>query len=101
MGYAAKPPTCYLVEWYRPGVDEDQLVDISAGLALSSTSLTAEGLPVRCVYALAVPADEVVFGIFEADSADVVAQACRRAGRPPTRLSAAIADRNGGPEIQK
>jgi hypothetical protein len=100
MGTVARPPTCYLVEWYRTGVDEDQLGDISAGLDLSSTSLTAEGSPVRCVYALAVPADEVVFGIFEADSADAVAQVCRRAGRPPTRLSAAIADRNAGPMLR-
>lgn len=101
MGTAARPPSCYLVEWYRPGVDEDQLGDISAGLELSSTSLTAEGSPVRCVLALAVPADEVVFGIFEADSADVVAQVCQRAGRPPTRLSPAITDRYGGPKTRQ
>ena len=39
---------------------------------------------------LAVPTDEVVFGVFAAGTADVVAQTCRQAGVPAQRLTAAI-----------
>jgi hypothetical protein len=94
MGIAAQPLMCYLVEWYRPGLDEDQLSELVANVEHSSASVSVEGSPVRCVLLLAVPTDEVVFGVFAADSADVVALVCRRARMPASRLTAAVADRN-------
>jgi hypothetical protein len=97
MSIVAEPLTVYLVEWYRPGLDGDQLSDLVADLDRSSISVTAEGSAVRCVYTLVVPADEVAFGVFVADSAEVVALVCRRAGLPVTRLTAAVADCNRGP----
>jgi hypothetical protein len=39
---------------------------------------------------LAVPADEVVFGVFDATSAQIVAGACLRADIPAERLTAAV-----------
>jgi hypothetical protein len=39
---------------------------------------------------LVVPTDEVVFGIFVAGSADVVAKVCHQAGIPAQRLTAAF-----------
>lgn len=39
---------------------------------------------------LAVPSDEVVFGVFEAPSADAVAWACALAGLAPLRVTAAV-----------
>jgi hypothetical protein len=37
-----------------------------------------------------VPTDEVVFGIFIAESADVVVKVCHQAGIPAQRLTAAF-----------
>lgn len=39
---------------------------------------------------LAVPTDEVVFGVFDAESAELVALTCQRAGHPAERLSAVV-----------
>lgn len=94
MGIATQPLMCYLVEWYHPGLDEDELSELVAEVEHSSVSVSVEGSPVRCVLMLAVPTDEVVFGVFAADSADVVALVCRRARMPASRLTAAVADRN-------
>lgn len=77
MGAAA--PSWYLVESYGSKVDQDRVAslagDTSAQLLLS----------------VAVPADEVVFYLFEASSSRSVASACRVAGIPVHRLSAAVA----------
>jgi len=91
MTIAAEPLPCYLVEWYRPGLDRQQLDNIVADVDRSSVLITAEGTPIRCVYTLAVPTDEVVFGVFAACSPEVVALVCQRAGMPVSRLTAAIA----------
>jgi hypothetical protein len=98
MGIATGPLACYLVEWYRPGLDDDGLRDFVAELSRASTSVSVEGSLVRCLWTLAVPSDDVAFGIFTADSSDKVALVCRRAGMPVSRLSAAVAERPSGPE---
>jgi hypothetical protein len=92
MGIVTESLTCYLVEWYCPEVDEIHLPEIVAEIDRSLISVRAQGASVRYLYILAVPADEVVFGVFEAGSADVVALVCRRAGIPALRLTAAVAD---------
>lgn len=46
---------------------------------------------------LAVPADEVMFSVFAAESAQTVFQACQRAGFPAERLTAAGEARILGP----
>ena len=80
---------CYLVEWYRREYVAEPLDVTAAKLDESAASMCAEGLPVQLVTLLAVPADEVVFAVFTAGSEDIVARACRRAGLPADRLSAA------------
>jgi hypothetical protein len=52
--------------------------------------MSAQGLAVRLNTMLAVPTDEVVFGIFTAESAGVVAQTCEHAGMPPQRVTVAF-----------
>lgn len=79
---------CFLVEWYRPRLAD--LDDAADALSACAATMSAEGSPVQLLMTLAVPTDEVVFGIFGAKSADLVAQACRRAGHPAERLSAAL-----------
>jgi hypothetical protein len=61
-----------------------------ASLEASAASMCVEGSPVQLVMTLAVPSDEVLFGIFAAGSAHMVTQACQRAGMPAARLTPAV-----------
>ena len=80
---------CFLVEWYSPEVLGAALADTAAALDATAASMSADGARVRVSALVAVPADEVVFGVFRAGSADAVTQTCDRAGFPVQRVSAA------------
>lgn len=90
MGIPALRMPCYLVEWYRPDLIEDQFGAALASLRQSVTSMICEGMPVRLLMTVTVPSDEVVFGVIAASSEDIVDQLCRRAGVPAERVTAAI-----------
>jgi hypothetical protein len=81
---------CYLVEWYRPQLTGGPLADTTARLESAAATVCAEGASVRLLMTLAVPADEVLFGVFTADSAHAVSEVCRRAGFPAERLTDAV-----------
>jgi hypothetical protein len=83
------PVPCYLVEWYRPSVTTESLGVTAARLNACAASVSALGPPVRLLTMLAVPSDEVLFGIFTADSASAVTQTCDRAGLPAHRITTA------------
>ena len=83
------PVPCYLVEWYHSAIADEPLDDMAARLKDSAVLMTAQGSPVRLLNLLAVPTDEVLFAVFAADSASVVAQACDRAGIPAQRVTTA------------
>jgi len=95
----------YLVEWYRPKLTAEPLERTDAALDDCAASMSADGCPVQVLMTVAVPTDEVVFGVFAADSAQVVAAVCDRAGVPAARVSAATAahppgvDRRETPDI--
>jgi len=97
MSVDAQPLLCYLVEWYRAGLDAEQLNGIAAAVDRSLASVRAEGSLVQRVWTLAVPTDDMVFGVFMASSADIVELVCRRAGMPASRLTAALADCDRAP----
>jgi hypothetical protein len=81
---------CYLAEWYRPELTEELLDDTVARLDECVRSMCAAGSPVQLLTVLAVPNDELIFGVFVAGSKQVVTQVCRQAGIPAQRLSPAI-----------
>lgn len=83
------PVPCYLVEWYHSTASDEPLDDTAARLKDSAVLMSAQGSPVRLLNLLAVPTDEVLFGVFTADSASTVAQTCDRAGIPAQRVSTA------------
>lgn len=85
----SQPVPCYLVEWYRAAVEEEHLNETAARLTACAASMTADGSPVHLLTVLAVPADEVLFGVFTASSATAVGQTCDRAGIPAQRISTA------------
>jgi hypothetical protein len=81
---------CYLVEWFRPELTEELLDQAVTKLDECVAAMCVEGSPVRLLMTLAVPDDDVVFGVFAAGSEEVVARVCRDAGVPAQRLSVAV-----------
>ena len=81
---------CYLVEWYRPELTAEPFGDTAARLEAGAAAVCDDGASVRLLMTLAIPAEEVLFGIFAADSADAVSEVCRRAGIPAERLTDAV-----------
>ena len=80
----------YLVEHYRPGADSVRMQAAAAALGAAAMALGAEGVAIRYVRSLIVPADEAFLSIFAADSEASVREAHARAGVPLERISAAI-----------
>lgn len=93
MSSAAPPVACYLAEWYRPEVTQRPLDDTVAKLDAVAATMRVEGSPVTLLVTLAVPTDEVIYGVFAACSPDTVVQTCWRAGIPLERLSSDVAAR--------
>jgi hypothetical protein len=90
MGTTAPHPRRYLAEWYRPVVTTKSVDEVVAKLRASPTATGPEGAPVQLIVALAVPTDEVVYGLFAAHSSQDVVAACQHAGIPAQRLTADI-----------
>src|SRR5258705_2752399 len=84
---AAGEPTYHLAEWYGPELTEQSVDDMLARLDAADTVLSGEGTPVRLLLTLAVPRDEVLYGVFGAHSMDLVSRTCHQAGVPYQRLS--------------
>jgi hypothetical protein len=81
---------CYLAEWYWPQLTEELLENTVARLDECVRGMCAAGSPVQLLTALAVPNDELIFGVFAAGSKQVVTRVCRQAGIPAQRISPAI-----------
>jgi hypothetical protein len=88
----------YLAEWYGAGVTltGEPLARTTAKLDESAAAMSADGSPVQLLMTLAVPDDEMLFGLFAAASAPIVSQTCHRAGIPADRLSFVVAARIAG-----
>jgi hypothetical protein len=93
VGSARPLVACYLAEWYRPEVTQQPLDDTVAKLDAVAATMRVEGSLVNLLVTLAVPTDEVIYGVFSACSPDIVVQACRRAGIPLERLTSDVAAR--------
>ena len=87
MSTAVAVATRYLVEWYRPNLTPQLIDELVAALDRGAAETSAEGFPVWLLMTLAVPSDEVLYGVFAADSPELVETACARAGVAPERMS--------------
>jgi Nickel responsive protein SCO4226-like len=74
----------YLLEAYTPA--SALLEEVEARVRTAAAELSASGTPVRSIF---VPEDETCFLLYEADSADIVREAARRAALPFERITAA------------
>jgi hypothetical protein len=79
----------FLVEVYTPRLDEAALAKLVARLEAVVEAMSAE-IPVTYVRSIHVPEDETCFHLFEAESAEVVNEAGRRAGLMFDRVAAAV-----------
>jgi hypothetical protein len=80
----------YLAEWYLPELTDKSVDDLVAKLDAAAMSVSSEGAAVRLIVTLAVPTDEVLYGVFGAHSPDIVSRTCLQAGVPHQRLSGHI-----------
>jgi hypothetical protein len=80
----------YLVEWYRPGLTGESLEQTAQRIGRSAEEPSSDFGGVDLLLTLYLPGDEVAFCLFAADSADAVAQVCRRAGIPYHRIAEAV-----------
>ncbi|MEO3760952.1 hypothetical protein ABGB19_22035 [Mycobacterium sp. B14F4] len=86
-------PACYLAEWYLPELTEQHVDDVVARVDAAAAIATEAGTPVRLLATLSIPTDEVLYGVFGADSQEIVSTTCSAAGAPHQRLSALIGTR--------
>lgn len=77
----------FLAEQYDPGAVEADVRQRAAALQRACRDLGASDVDVRVVFARYVPADEVVFVNFEAESREAVEEAGRQAGIAFDRVS--------------
>lgn len=83
----------YLAEWYLPELTDKSVDEVVAKLDAAAILVSSEGAPVRLVVTLAVPTDEVLYGVFGAPSGEIVTRTCHQAGVPHQRLSAHVGTR--------
>ncbi|OBK73063.1 hypothetical protein [Mycobacterium sp. 1164985.4] len=84
---------CYLAEWYLPELTEQSVDDLITRLDAAAAVATGEGTPVELLVTLAVPSDEVLYGVFGADSQEIVSRTCLAAGAPHQRLTSQVGTR--------
>jgi hypothetical protein len=85
----------YLVERYWPGVTSELLLEALNRGRRVMEQMRAEGTPLRDVTSILIPAEEVVFSVYEGQSAAAVRQLNERAGIPVSRIVEAIAVTGG------
>jgi hypothetical protein len=85
----ASVPT-YLVERYWPGVTRELLLEALSQGRRVIEQMSAEGTRVRDITSVLVPAEEVVFSVYEGPSAEAVRQLNERAGIRVSRIVEAI-----------
>ena len=90
---AAGESAYHLAEWYLPELTEQSVDEMVARLDAAAAVLSGEGTPVRLLLTLSVPDDEVLYGVFGADSLDLVSRTCDQAGLPHQRLSGDVGTR--------
>jgi hypothetical protein len=90
---AAGESAYHLAEWYLPELTQQSVDDMVARLDVAATAVTGDGTPVSLMLTLAVPADEVLYGVFSAQSLDLVTRTCDQAGLPYQRLSRNVGTR--------
>jgi Protein of unknown function (DUF4242) len=81
----------YLAELYLSKTSSDDLHEIAVRARSAAEAMTLEGTPVQYLRAFFLGNDETCFHLYEADSAELVLEASRRAAIPVERVTEALA----------
>lgn len=76
----------FLVESYLPARGDDDVSKVDATARAAADEFRREGAGLHFVESIFVPEDEMCLLVFEADSAELVREASRRAGIPCERV---------------
>ena len=76
----------FVVEVYTPRFRSDEAEAAAQRAHAAAKQLTREGIPVRHIDSIYVPADETCFHVFEARSAEDVGEASRKASLEATAI---------------
>lgn len=85
--------SCFLTEWYQPVLADGGVDDVVSRLDEAAACYRSQGHRIALLVAVSAPIDEVLFGVFTADSADTVTAVCRRAGWPVDRIVSGVQTR--------
>ena len=80
----------YFVETYIPRARPDDARAAGRSVRAAARELTRSGEPIRYVRMSFLPGDETCFHVLVADTADTVAEVCRRAGLASPRIVPAL-----------
>jgi hypothetical protein len=80
----------YLVETYFPRDGRDRLSEIVSQAQAAAKAMRVDGVDVRYLRPIFLPDDETCFHLFEAPSAQAVAEASRRAALAYDRIVEAV-----------
>ena len=76
----------FVVERYAPGLTLEAMSADEARVRSATAAMTRAGRRVRYVGSIVIAAEETAFSVFEADDAEAVAEANRRANVPFDRV---------------
>lgn len=82
-----------LAEWYLPDLTEDLIDAFVARIESVAGQMRAEGADIHLVLTVAVPSDEVLYGVFDGCEPRLVSRMCEQAGLAPQRLSGSVGTR--------
>ncbi|BCI51579.1 hypothetical protein NIIDNTM18_08570 [Mycolicibacterium litorale] len=82
-----------LAEWYLPDLTEELIDAFVARIESVTAQLRAEGTDIHLVLTVAVPSDEVLYGVFDGCEPALVSRTCAQAGLAPQRLSSKVGTR--------
>jgi hypothetical protein len=80
----------FLVEWYGPRTSAHSIEDLVDRLNSRAEFMSPRGTVVQLLTAMTVPDDNYTFGVFAAESAEIVAQICAYVGAPAERISSGV-----------
>ncbi|BBZ62612.1 hypothetical protein MMON_39130 [Mycolicibacterium monacense] len=82
-----------LAEWYLPDLTEELIDAFVARIESVAAQMRAEGTDIHLVLTVAVPSDEVLYGVFDGCEPGLVSRTCEQAGLAPQRLSGRVGTR--------
>lgn len=80
----------YCLELYLPQASTARLEEAASQARLAAEALSTDGIPINYVRTTYLAGDETCFHLFEANSAEDVAEAALRAGLPTGRVTRVI-----------